>query len=74
MEALLDLGNPFLFIYKFCFINDSYLVVDRVLEVVDTYQARILKLERNIILNPNMDSVRCRKYNLLHTPQISNPI
>lgn len=41
----------------------SYLVVDRVLEVIDEYQAKIHCLEHDIILNPNMDSIRSRKYN-----------
>ena len=39
-----------------------YLVVDRVLEVVDEYQVKINKLERDILLHPVMDSVRSRTY------------
>jgi len=36
----------------------NYLVVDRVLEVVDEYQVMIHKLEHDILLHPVMDSVR----------------
>jgi Mg2+ and Co2+ transporter CorA len=34
------------------------LIVDRALEVVDEYQARILALEHDVLLTPNMDTVK----------------
>lgn len=38
------------------------LVVDRILEVIDEYQIKIHNLEHDIIFNPNLDTIRSRKY------------
>ena len=35
-------------------------VVDQALEVVDAYQGEILKLERDILIKPNMKAIRRR--------------
>jgi len=35
-------------------------VVDQALEVVEAYQGEILKLERDILIKPNMKSIRRR--------------
>ncbi|KAL5533783.1 hypothetical protein ACEPAG_243 [Sanghuangporus baumii] len=35
------------------------LIVDQALEVVDEYQSKILKLERDILIKPKMKTVRC---------------
>ena len=36
------------------------LVVDAALEVVEEYQAKILKIEQEVLLNPSMETVRRR--------------
>ncbi|KAF6748378.1 hypothetical protein DFP72DRAFT_1015290 [Ephemerocybe angulata] len=43
VESLIDLGE----------------LVDRVLEVMDEYQLKISDLEREILIHPSMDAVRC---------------
>jgi hypothetical protein len=40
------------------------IVVDEVMEVIDEYQSRILKLEHDILLKPQMKSVRYCMYAL----------
>lgn len=47
--------------------NDTCcLVVDQALEVVEEYQGTILKLERDVLVRPNMKTVTARE--LLYTP------
>ena len=47
--------------------------MDRVLEVVDEYQVKINKLERDILLHPVMDSVRSRTCSCFSSCFFSGP-
>ena len=38
----------------------QHAAVDRILEVMDEYQVKIADLERDILIDPNMDVVRSR--------------
>lgn len=46
--------------------NDLPQVVDKVLEVVDRYHDRILRLERSVLLRPKMTTVREREPPILY--------
>ena len=44
-----------------------YSVADKALQVVDAYQGKILKLEKDILLKPKMSTVRNRTFYVIHS-------
>jgi hypothetical protein len=65
VHGLLDLGASFSN-WSNCHSMNFFVVVDATVEVVDEYQKEIVKLEHNILLRPDMNTVRLRAYNSFH--------
>ena len=61
VQSLLDLSKSALF--PSCLISHiSFLVVDKALEVIDAYHLKIKRFERQVLLRPEVSTVRNRTF------------